>query len=951
MVMASSFKPIELRSKDSTAELFVESIEPSALIEAAKTNAVYFQAPNVSYGAEAVATAYYTQNRSLIHTLHNKTPYELVHDKKPDLIFFRIFGALCYLTNDSEDLEKLQPTSDIGIFVGYAPSRKGTRSYISDAWTDKFRTRTKSGACSTLYAPSLSHSPSSLALHSPSLHQGIAVESTLMEDNPFAPVDNNPFINVFDPKPSSEASSSMDLIQQNFSSFSQHFIISGNGAKEITRCIILLNKARLVAKGYRQEEGIDFEESFAPVARIEAIRILIANAARFCDPVEHTLVYRLKLDEDPLGIQLPYSISDSQVGTLMYLTANQTDLVFLMGACVLGLHKDGDADASFHFRNFDKYYHDPEECESADTMADMNIPMNDAPVEQAPDVAPPIRIDDQILPGFSHHLYDSVRILHSIQFWDTMCFTSSNGLYSCQLDEQWFSLHKDILRYALDITPTNDNNPFVAPPSSKTVGYDRPRHPILQILWGITHQSIQTFLTNWKNLATASRGKKKTALLLIPNVRFTKLIIHHLRTKHNIHPRTDSPLYYSQDENVLNTLRFVGKDKEGGATESSKATKVTKPKAAKVTKPAGDSAPKKRKLVKETLDDPLPTKRSKAGLVGKRRKAKSQLRLIDEPSDEGVPVEEPVHDDEEADLQRDLELSLKDQRERTQGPARPVVLREPDSDKFQPLPKVCPPMPIESSTHAESPFMDAELNLTDSETESDEEASKINARNQEEGHAGPNLEHMDLGTSDASTQQKPEQIDEEFTITAYPNVQDNLKLPTEDQVILKEPASSTGTMSSLQNLEQDLSFTDQFFVEKPQEEEPWKTNVEAEVQSIVSAPIHQDTSSVPTMTTLVIDLTTMQSDSPLPTSTTTTSLITTTTTLPPPPPPPQSTTDPILVRHIGELEQYITDLVQNNLALEERLDKHRSRLYKLKNINIPYQVSGSAEDLHLFMYQ
>nr|GFA90446.1 uncharacterized mitochondrial protein AtMg00810-like [Tanacetum cinerariifolium] len=39
------------------------------------------------------------------------------------------------------------------------------------------------------------------------------------------------------------------------------------------------NKARLVAKGYRQEEGFNFEESFAPVARIEAIRIFIANAA------------------------------------------------------------------------------------------------------------------------------------------------------------------------------------------------------------------------------------------------------------------------------------------------------------------------------------------------------------------------------------------------------------------------------------------------------------------------------------------------------------------------------------------------------------------------------------------------------------------------------------------------------------------------------------------------
>nr|GEZ52854.1 integrase, catalytic region, zinc finger, CCHC-type, peptidase aspartic, catalytic [Tanacetum cinerariifolium] len=78
---------------------------------------------------EAVATACYSQNRSLIHTRHNKTPYELVYAKKPDLTFFRVFGLLCYPTNDSEDLEKIQPTTDIEIFVGYAPSRKGYRIY------------------------------------------------------------------------------------------------------------------------------------------------------------------------------------------------------------------------------------------------------------------------------------------------------------------------------------------------------------------------------------------------------------------------------------------------------------------------------------------------------------------------------------------------------------------------------------------------------------------------------------------------------------------------------------------------------------------------------------------------------------------------------------------------------------------------------------------------------
>ncbi|GKA94800.1 hypothetical protein Tco_0816838 [Tanacetum coccineum] len=781
-----------------------------------------------------------------------------------------------------------------------------------------------------------------------------------------------------------------------------------------------------------------------------------------CDHVDTPMVGRLKLDEDPLGIPVDHTQFRSMVGSLMYLTASRPDLVYVVCMCAryqasptkkhlealkrvfrylkgtinwgLWYPKDttmaltayadadhagcqdtrrstsgsaqflGDKLVSWSSKKQKSTVISTTEAEyiamSRYIMADLNIPTNDALVEQAPAVAPPTRTDDQILPlskwvpiGKSNSVLDvhkpqrnpiflmvvallkntnffraftsfsMILAIYIQQFWDTMCFNSSTGLYSCQLDEQWFNLHKDLLRDALDITPTNDNNPFVAPPSSdtvidyvntlgypstlrnvsamsvnalyqpwravlsminmcltgKTAGYDRPRHPVLQILWGITHrsnidyaeriweefvQSIQTFLTDRKNLATASRGKKKTALLLIPNVRFTKLIIHHLRTKHNIHPRTGSPLHYSHDENILNTLRFVGKDgreifgmpipdalltdeikgapyykdyqehvakyqqildaergkaEEGGATESSKATKVTKPKAAKVTKPAGDPAPKKRKLVKETLDDPLPAKRLKAGLVGKRRKAKSPLRLIDEPSDEGVPVEEPAHDDEEADLQRALELRKGKEKVVEEQAAHDLLtlqttMKKSPTEQF--IFQRCPPMPTKSSAHAESPSMDAELNLTDSETESDEEASKINARNQEEGqagpnpgvqdegqagpnpgvqdegqagpnpgiaaesqlqsshvvHAGPNLEHMDLGTSDASTQQKPEQMDEEFTTTAYPNVQENLKLPTEDQVILEEPASSTGTLSSLQNLEKDISFTVQFFV-------------------------------------------------------------------------------------------------------------------------------------------
>ncbi|GKB41665.1 integrase, catalytic region, zinc finger, CCHC-type containing protein [Tanacetum coccineum] len=89
---------------------------------------IYAKAPLFLW-AEAVATACYTQNRSIIRLHHGKTPYELLHEKLPDLSFFHVFGALCYPTNDSENLGKLQPKADIGIFIGYAPTKKAFRIY------------------------------------------------------------------------------------------------------------------------------------------------------------------------------------------------------------------------------------------------------------------------------------------------------------------------------------------------------------------------------------------------------------------------------------------------------------------------------------------------------------------------------------------------------------------------------------------------------------------------------------------------------------------------------------------------------------------------------------------------------------------------------------------------------------------------------------------------------
>nr|GFB54634.1 retrovirus-related Pol polyprotein from transposon TNT 1-94 [Tanacetum cinerariifolium] len=98
------------------------------LIEAARTMLIYAQA-SLFLWAEAVATACFTQNRSIIRLRHGKTLYELLHNKLPDLSFFHVFGALCYPTNDSENLGKLQPKADIGIFIGYALTKKAFRIY------------------------------------------------------------------------------------------------------------------------------------------------------------------------------------------------------------------------------------------------------------------------------------------------------------------------------------------------------------------------------------------------------------------------------------------------------------------------------------------------------------------------------------------------------------------------------------------------------------------------------------------------------------------------------------------------------------------------------------------------------------------------------------------------------------------------------------------------------
>ncbi|GJT17196.1 retrovirus-related pol polyprotein from transposon TNT 1-94 [Tanacetum coccineum] len=78
---------------------------------------------------EAITIACFTQNRFLVHTWYNKTLYELIRGRKPNVQYFHVFGSLCYPTNDHDDLGKMKPKVDISIFIGYFESSRGLRIY------------------------------------------------------------------------------------------------------------------------------------------------------------------------------------------------------------------------------------------------------------------------------------------------------------------------------------------------------------------------------------------------------------------------------------------------------------------------------------------------------------------------------------------------------------------------------------------------------------------------------------------------------------------------------------------------------------------------------------------------------------------------------------------------------------------------------------------------------
>ncbi|GJU52035.1 hypothetical protein Tco_1221590 [Tanacetum coccineum] len=236
---------------------------------------------------------------------------------------------------------------------------------------------------------------------------------------------------------------------------------------------------------------------------------------------------------------------------------------------------------------------------------------------------------------------------------------------------------------------------------------------------------------------------------------------------------------------------------------------------------AGEEVSAKASKFIQTKSAPAKPPEKKRKVVTEISEATSHLTIL---KLEGVPENEPRLDDEEAATQRAIEESLKEVH--CDGKGKEKSVRSNMKKKWS-----------EDCCQSSKWKAQAKLNLVEND----------------EGHAGPNPVMLRVQTLSS------------HGCSCWTNL---------------EPGAQAGEPVFLQKSWKRNSLTNQFLEEKSQEDEPEKTNIEAEVQSMVTVPIHQDTSSVPLMTTPVIDLTVSQ---PVPTATATAKQQRQTTTLHLPP--------------------------------------------------------------------
>ncbi|GJR91813.1 retrovirus-related pol polyprotein from transposon TNT 1-94 [Tanacetum coccineum] len=372
------------------------------LVEAARTMLTFVNLPLFLW-AEAIATACFTQNRSIIHKRFDKNPYELINKRKPNIKFFYVFGCICYLLNDYDDVGKLKAKGDIGVFVGYSKESAAFRVYnkqiskkdledlfhnfydeyfdsskitkylttnvetsnneilshegevfheVSESFQEESSSSslnddvqqsseevmvppTNTQLISNNMVPNVNEASSShnvfnerledayfdasTTFHDPSnvhtFYQPYPHEKKWTKDHPLHKIIGDPkssvrtreqlanscffacLLSSIEPANMAEALKDADWVSamqdelDQFARLKVWRLVPRPKGKTIIKTkwifknkkdessLVIRNKARLVAVGYCQQEGIDYDEMFALVARIEAIRLFLAYVA------------------------------------------------------------------------------------------------------------------------------------------------------------------------------------------------------------------------------------------------------------------------------------------------------------------------------------------------------------------------------------------------------------------------------------------------------------------------------------------------------------------------------------------------------------------------------------------------------------------------------------------------------------------------------------------------
>nr|GEU81650.1 E-beta-farnesene synthase [Tanacetum cinerariifolium] len=367
--------------------------------------------------------------------------------------------------------------------------------------------------------------------------------------------------------------------------------------------------------------------------------------------------------------------------------------------------------------------------------------------------------------------------------------------------------------------------------TGKTSGSNKPKHLVLQMLWGIVTRSnvdytkllweefvqgIQDFFSYQASLSIPS---KKSTPHVIPFYRFTKLIIYYLGSRHNIHRRPESPVHVTGDGFPLGNLKFIPKGEKDEVfgkpipkeliTEAIQTSLFYQQYLDMVARKPTTKRDEQKKTASAADKPKKPT------TVKKPAPAKQMKHLVDESDEEPQRVSDPQIEEDEYNLQRGIQMSL----ESFQAPVGRVAFHKPTSDA-----KTRADM---DKTNSEG---DTEI-LNFGEEQGEDVSNKVDLEEKtaeiNEGQAG-----SEPGKT-LESQPPPEHILMEED-QAGPNPGQSHH-PDEEHVHLENLLSLFETLSSIKYLDDAFTYGDQFLNDKPTEEEPNKDNVETEVKSMVTA--------------------------------------------------------------------------------------------------------------------